>query len=211
MKTLRRLAVSLLCVLSMHGAWAQLHLEDSSFGANSLVVDTRSGLSWLQLSATSGVTSADLYAAIDNDWIFEGGAYAGYRIATENEVSALIDSYVRCVGGPCGFGYSDTGTSNPFYVAPAMTLIGLFDGDFSITSDGRLYGVMSGLTTSLRNVSLWATIDASGPAFTVNADRYSSHNGLTYMIAPVPEPSTYAMMLAGLAAVGFVARRRRQG
>lgn len=31
----------------------------------------------------------------------------------------------------------------------------------------------------------------------------------TDMVASVPEPQTYALMLAGLAAVGFVARRRR--
>ena len=31
------------------------------------------------------------------------------------------------------------------------------------------------------------------------------------MAAPVPEPETYAMLLAGLAAIGTVARRRRRG
>lgn len=41
----------------------------------------------------------------------------------------------------------------------------------------------------------------------VDAD-YDDHVlGLT--LAPVPEPGTYAMMLAGLAAMGFIARRRR--
>lgn len=41
----------------------------------------------------------------------------------------------------------------------------------------------------------------------VDAD-YDDHVlGLT--LAPVPEPSTYALLLAGLAATGFVARRRR--
>lgn len=35
--------------------------------------------------------------------------------------------------------------------------------------------------------------------------------GYSYVFALVPEPETYALMLAGLAAVGFVAGRRRKG
>jgi hypothetical protein len=34
-------------------------------------------------------------------------------------------------------------------------------------------------------------------------------NTLTWAVAPIPEPGTYAMLLAGLATVGFVARRRK--
>jgi hypothetical protein len=33
--------------------------------------------------------------------------------------------------------------------------------------------------------------------------------GISYVTNPIPEPSTYALMLAGLAGVGFMARRRK--
>ncbi|MEO6562755.1 MAG: FxDxF family PEP-CTERM protein, partial [Nitrosospira sp.] len=33
--------------------------------------------------------------------------------------------------------------------------------------------------------------------------------GSIYQVSPVPEPEAYAMLLAGLGLVGFIARRRK--
>jgi PEP-CTERM motif len=46
---------------------------------------------------------------------------------------------------------------------------------------------------------------------TVQVDElHNSHNQDFVVLTPVPEPSTYALLLAGLGTIGFVARRRRR-
>jgi hypothetical protein len=42
-----------------------------------------------------------------------------------------------------------------------------------------------------------------------NGSQGGIYNGAISVSAPVPEPETYAMLLAGLGAVGFLARRRK--
>jgi hypothetical protein len=53
--------------------------------------------------------------------------------------------------------------------------------------------------------------DCAKPGDSVVGDNRCGQSSLASLavFAPVPEPSTYAMMLAGIGAVGFIARRRR--
>ena len=71
----------------------------------------------------------------------------------------------------------------------------------SVTSSASLpAGVLIG--TSFSNTVV-RTIDVN-----LNGN-YLAGTRFTVNITPVPEPGTYAMLLAGLAAVGFVAKRRK--
>lgn len=65
---------------------------------------------------------------------------------------------------------------------------------------------LSGMATKIEGV----TVDNDGVIYLVaESGGPSGASALLVLTAPVPEPETYAMMLAGLAAVGAFARRRR--
>jgi hypothetical protein len=72
------------------------------------------------------------------------------------------------------------------------------------------------------SIDVWATLQTAGAEptglfyndfngkFYVNVQHPSSGNDVLVEISAVPEPETYAMMLAGLGLVGFMAHRRKQ-
>jgi len=209
MKVIKCLAVGLLLLLGVHSASAQLYTRDSSFGADSVVIDVNSGMSWLRLDLSTGLTPTEIWDSRTSNFTFETGVYAGYRVASQGELDRLIDTHVRCTFGPCAFPYSDAGTTDPTVASRALDVIRLFTGEIATASNGGQRGIMSGLVIGSGypgwNTALWSN---SGPTGSYTAaDHYASNNGMTYLIA-VPEPSTYALMLAGLGCVGFVARRR---
>jgi hypothetical protein len=59
-------------------------------------------------------------------------------------------------------------------------------------------------TNAISTVTPFGTPGQAGSGFTIN-----NGGGNLNFAAPIPEPETYALMLAGLGAMGFVAKRRK--
>lgn len=104
----------------------------------------------------------------------------------------------------------------------AITFDGLASGiyDFTLTLSGQFLALSSaslnGITGTIMNSGKWsfAGIDGTSatPLVLTLAGTTSKASALysgELSVAAVPEPETYAMFLAGLGALGFVARRRR--
>ena len=105
------------------------------------------------------------------------------------------------------------------------------DGDGSLSGDkvkvaGTIYSLLQDTGTSFANFKNdWSPrVGTTGPfqtfSFAANTDYWienpntNGNNGEFYLsgmsVVAVPEPETYAMMLAGLGLMGLVARRRKQ-
>lgn len=97
-----------------------------------------------------------------------------------------------------------------FASTPASALInfvgGLYDENDVLVSSFQFITFGAGLFGSLDPASVEGGKNYK-LVFTGSANAATSYGG-NVTIAPVPEPATWAMMVAGIAAVGFTMRRR---
>ncbi len=82
----------------------------------------------------------------------------------------------------------------------------LYTGGGTLVASGVTFGSALSIVPTTSIASGAYDLRISG---TVTGTNFGSFAG-TMNAAPVPEPETYAMMLAGLGLMGFVARRRKQ-
>jgi hypothetical protein len=147
----------------------------------------------LSYSTTDNMLYNFTLTAYDLDTIFTNGAFIG-AIAVDADSDVTVSNVV-----------GDTVVS----VSPGGGPGGIWDFRFDLT------GPQQARLTANESISFDATFSQ---AVMLGSDSFALHvQGLTdaqggsawYIPTPVPEPETYAMMLAGLGFLGFTAKRRK--
>ena len=86
-----------------------------------------------------------------------------------------------------------------------LSLMKVMFGTTDVTGAPKSTGWGDINSNAMVQLPITVTVDwKSGPLRTANSANYQG----SVLLSPVPEPETYAMMLAGLGALGFLARRR---
>ena len=151
------------------------------------------------INTTAGILTATFlgFEAIDDDtFTFNLGAYG--TLSNKGAPNASISGSV--LAGALNFSFADMfqGTSvanggNPGSDFTSYAVLGTFNGAvFTPATLGGAYDLIIGFNDGLR----------------VDADYDDMVIGLK--VVAIPEPETYALLLAGLGAVGFIARRRQR-
>lgn len=161
----------------------------------------------LKTLAAVAVLALGTSSAYATDIVFDFGAVPSapdiaYNLFDHPDVGVFTDTATFSIGA------GDLSSSaNPLNV--------MLGGENVSNIDGLEYTIWSGATamgTFAGNNTTWTQSLAAGDyvvKITGNANGSSGGSyGLAMSLVPIPEPETYAMLLAGLGLIGFAARRR---
>lgn len=187
-------------------------------------VANASSLSWIESSTTtlnalfnpdgSSLTYGGAGASISLGGLYSSDSglvtytYLGKEAGYRNIFFAPTDNQVWQINTP-------TAGSEPAIGSTYQTLTSVGYLNFKFVGDASHYSINGGAWSADASIGLIAQ-NYGGFDFIIGYnDSFNTHNDWDDMvigvnIAPIPEPETYAMLLAGLGLMGFVARRRRQ-
>jgi hypothetical protein len=209
MKTIRRTLLMILVSLFLTAlpARAALYLtSDPQFGPNSVTVDTSTGLGWLGLTESVGLSYDQVIADMQ-----PGGIFNGFRYASSQEVLTLYNS-----AGITGTGYYALSTPSISTLISLMGPTGTFNGEPEING---ITGTSSGSTQYA--AAIYASIGPNGPLLYLvtcgpgigsvsYGDPFSFPDVGSWLVKEVPEPSSAAFVFLAIALPAGVTILRRQ-
>jgi hypothetical protein len=130
-----------------------------------------------------------------------------------NLTAGVTASHIHCCTSAPDAGNAGVATTTPTFTDfPSGVMSGSYDHTFDmtqassyngafVTANGGIDGAFQALIAGLNSGTAYANIHSSD--FPMGEIRGFLH------AAPIPEPETYALLLAGLGLIGAIARRRR--
>jgi hypothetical protein len=215
--------VLIVCSLCFGTANAQLVVQDWNAPGDGLILhDVATGIDWLNLTVTSGMSRNAVEAALSTT--FSGFQYAGAgNLGTFFADAGITPVNVIGVPGTSAAVLSLLGSWGALSSTPGSTFSQFL---FESASAVNPAGYLSQFTPPVVPSAQWsANITAGGLSYGLNVG--VSYLGSALMrggtldlsedftpggggVSPIPEPESYALILAGLAMLGIVSRRRRQ-
>ena len=120
-------------------------------------------------------------------------------------------AHIHCCTAAPGLGNIGVATVTPTFTGfPAGVMSGSYDNTFDMSLIGSwnaTFLAASGGTTTAAFDRLMTGIDDGAAYFNVHTSAFGGGE-IRGFLAPIPEPSTYALMLAGIALMAGAARRR---
>ena len=149
----------------------------------------------------------DSVAAVSaNGTAWNGTAQDGNAFAALQNVSSISQTFANTSAADYSFAFSLA--LRPGYnpgQAVSVSLDGSLLGQYDVTSTG-----WTSFSVNALNIAAGShTLSFGGTNPTKAFDTTAFLDNVSMSVSAVPEPGTYAMLLAGLGLLGFVARRRK--
>lgn len=124
-------------------------------------------------------------------------------------------AHIHCCTAVAGSGTASVATATPTFPGfPSGVTAGFYDQTFDMTlASSYRAGFITGNggTPTTAFAALKSGLDDGKAYFNVHTTTFGGGEIRGFPMAPVPEPQTYALLLAGLGMLGWVARRRQHG